>query len=238
MIDSSVFARLRSGRTERACLQEIEELFAAAERVRDIPVERLAEVEDRHGVDLQRQLRPARRKLYRCFLEHCLMDQALSEREREELAHLRRLLHLSAGDAAELHEQVAADVYGVAVASAFDDLRLEPEEEMFLRRLREDLALPGAEADALVERGRAEAAATFIERHVVYEDAYSPDRKGTLHVEGDSEESLQEAIRLAAEAVARAVPDVERAEVVRLEVDLEAGRVVRWRAKVRARLPG
>ena len=140
---------LGGGRT----VAEIEAVLAGAVRLREVSPETVEQIAKRHGIDLGRRLAGPRRNLYRRFLEHCLVDCALSPEENVDLAHLQRLLRLADADAARIHDEVAQAVYGRAVAEVLSDLQLDPEERSFLERIGADLALSPQVTAQIYEKG-------------------------------------------------------------------------------------
>lgn len=233
----SFFGRL-IGRDRRAGVAEdLRKLVADAERIADLTPEAVAEIGERHGVDLTCRFHTVRKELYRRFLEECLLDHALSERESDELAHLRRILHLEARDAAECHDRVGRAVYGDAVEVVLEDHRLDEEEKGFLRRLGEDLELAPELAEGMIERGRRRARERFVAGSTVHENIYLTAQGAAIEFDGVSATSFEEAVRTALDTACRAVPEIEDAELGHLRVALEDGAVTAWRVTMRARVP-
>jgi flavin-binding protein dodecin len=220
-----------------AALRSLEDLLARAERVRDVSVDQVHELAARHGVDLSKKLHTARCGLYRRFLEHCLLDQALSEEESEELTHLKRLLGLTDPDAAGIHEQVARSVFGCAIDQALEDHRLDPEEEEFLRRLGRDLELAEPEATHLLDEGAARARQRFMSRTLAHDSVFVAAQGRTLELRGTAQGSLEQAIGTALAEATRAVPDLQHFEVTKIRGELDRGHIARWEVTVRAALP-
>ncbi len=142
-----------SPRSEAELLRALEDTLARPARVRDVAPAVVGRLARAAGVDLRRVLGDERSALYRRFLEHCLRDGHVSREESDELAHLRALLQLEPADARAVHDAVAVSVYGRAVDEVLADHRLDPDEEQFLARLRDELALSEDEAAALLREG-------------------------------------------------------------------------------------
>jgi flavin-binding protein dodecin len=198
----------------------------------------VAEVAARHGVDLGARLRTARKNLYRRFLEHCLLDGALSEDESADLVHLRGLLHLEDEDVARLHDDVAIAVYGEAVGQVLQDHKLDPDERAFLERLRGDLGLAPDVASRLYEQGSEAARQRYLQRTLTHDSMLVAAHGARLELTGSSEKSLEDAVRSALEEATRAVPELRWAEVREIRTDLAHGRIARWHVKLRAGLEG
>jgi hypothetical protein len=229
-------ARLFGGRGSGGVVAELESLLARAAHVRDVTPEGVREIAARHGVDLGTRLRTARKNLYRRFLEHCLLDGALSSDENADLVHLRALLHLEQDDVARLHDDVAISVYGEAVGQVLEDHRLDPDERAFLERLRSDLGLAPDVAARLYEQGTEAARQRYLQRTIVRDSALVATHTARLELAGESEKSLEDAVRAALEPATRALPDLRWAEVREIRADLSQGRISRWRVKLRGGL--
>jgi flavin-binding protein dodecin len=74
----------------------------------------------------------------------------------------------------------------------------------------------------------------FLSRHLVREGSFLVDRGVSLELKGVSEHGFEDAIRQALDEASRAYPGVTRAEVLELGTELEAGRIARWRVKLKA----
>lgn len=231
----SALARIRGMRGRGGAIREIEDLLARAGRVCEVDPEQVAEIARRHGVDLQRRLRTARLGLYRRFFEQCLRDQTVSEDERRDMAHLRDLLHLDPADVHRIHEEVACTVYGDAIDRVLEDQKLDPEEQDFLRKLRDELALPDDLAERLMNEGSARARRRFLDRTVQRDDFLLTSKDVTLELSGESPDTLEAAVRGAVEEACRAVDGLSWVELKRIGVEVSDGRIARWRVKLQAK---
>jgi len=141
-----------AGPAKSACRDQIEHLLAEAESVRSVSAREVAEIGARHGLNLGRQLAVARRELYRRFLEHCFLDFKVSSEESADILHLREILHMAKWEASEIQDEVVKRVYGRALENVLEDGELDPEEENFIRRLREDLEIPLVTAEGMLQK--------------------------------------------------------------------------------------
>jgi flavin-binding protein dodecin len=212
----------------RRALAEIETVLAGAARLSEIPPERLQQIATRHGINLERKHAAPRRNLYRRFLEHCLVDCALSAEESADLAHLQRLLRLGDADAAHVHDEVAQAVYGRAVAEVLRDQQLDPEERSFLERIGANLELPPEVAAEIYEKGAEESRQRYLARALTGQSALVASRTATLELPGSSEKSLEDAIRAALAEASRALPSLGSARLREIRTEVREGRVVRW----------
>jgi len=224
------------GRKRTAAIREVESLFAGCDCVRDVTTDQVAEAALRHGVDLDGKYRGACRDLYRRFLKQCLDDQRLEQEEKADLAHLKKVLKLSAEDVATVHDQVARAVYGQAVEQVLEDHRVDPDEADFLRELREQLELAEPVAERLYEKEERRARHRYFSKTISTEGALFASRAATLELSGASKESLEHAINAALEEACRAVPELGYAEIRRVGIRVEDGRAAEWQVELKARL--
>ena len=213
-------------------VHDIESLLAGAGRVSEVLLDEIEQLAARHGVDLRRRLLGPRLGLYRRFLEHCLVDSALSEAEIADLAHLRRILCLQDDDAARVHEEVALSVYGQAIDRVLEDHQLDSEEEDFLRRLRSDLDLEAEAAARLLDEGRQRARQRYISRAVSH-DVMLRSGETIMEVEGESEGSIEDAVQAALGEAALALPNLRWVSLSQIRAEVVDGRASRWYVKLK-----
>ena len=225
------FSRLFGGGAKGNTMREVEQLLAQAERVGDVTPERVSQVAAVHGVDLRTQLRKPRRSLYRRFLKHCLTDNALSEQENADLAHLRSILNLQNEDAVQVHDAVARFVYGKAIEQVLEDQRLDRKEEAFLKRLRDDLQIDEPLAQEMLAEGAQRARQRYLAKAVSH-NVLIDSGETVLELTGTSESSVEDAIRSAIEEAGRAIPNLRRVKVADVEAAIEDGQFARWHVKL------
>jgi flavin-binding protein dodecin len=233
---AGVLTRWIGGSGRRQAIREIEDLLGGAERVREVSREQVAEIAARHGVELGQSLHTARKSLYRRYLEHCLQDQAVSEEESADLVHLRQLLQLGDADVAEVQDHVTQVVYGRAIEQVLADHRLDPDEEQFLKRLRQDLAVPETEAERLYAEGALQARQKFMSRSLSHDHVVFAPKERTLDLHGSSTTTIEEAVGNAVTEAAQAIPELDWLELTQVRGEVEDGRVARWQVSVKAGL--
>jgi len=231
--EDGVLSRVPGRRSRAAAVRDLESLLAGATRVRDVTLECVKQVGARHGVDLGGQLRTARRNLYRRLFEHCLADYMLSDREVEDLTHLRAILRLEDADIARIQDRVAQDVYGNAVAMVLDDDEVDDEEKAFLKRLREDLDVSEFHASRMYEEELRRAQQRMLAQTPLDPAFLSPGAE-VVELEGGSRTGVVEAIRAVVGESHHAMPDLSWAELTEVRVRIADGEVVQWRVKLRA----
>ncbi len=232
----NVLGRLMGAPRKASAIREIEDLLARSGRIREVAVSRVHELARNHGVDFAKRLGTPRRHLYRRFFEHCLLDGHLSDDESEDLAHLRALLCLSDAEAASVHEDVAVQVYGLAIDQVLADHRLDPDEEQFLSRLRGELQISEGAADDMMRKGEARARHRFLEKTASFDNVWLAEKKRTLELKGSSAEGVEQAVKTALDEATTALPDLSWAEVIEIRADVGDEGIREWRVKVKAGL--
>jgi flavin-binding protein dodecin len=182
-------------------LEGVEDLLAEASSVREVTDAMVTALCDGRRVDLAKRQKRGRLELYRRYLRHCFEDRVLSDAEREDLAHLRSLLHLSAGDLVAVHDEVAIEVYGEAVEEVLEDFRLDPDEADFLRSLRESLGIDVDLANQIYSDGSSRARDRAYRAAVAVDEQFHEHRIPAGEFSGRSNESLEHAIQ---DAIAKA----------------------------------
>jgi flavin-binding protein dodecin len=226
-------SRLLGRKARGAAARDIEALLARSPELSALTAERVAETAAEHGVDLSR-LQAQCRDLYRRYLEFCLVDHALSDAEVADLGHLRSILTLPDEVASEVHEEVACAVYGAAVDEVLSDHRLDPEEEGFLKRIREDLDIAPEKAQRAMEAGRRKARQRYLSNVVSSDDVLVASQEVKLEIAGSSEASIEDAVADALREAGTVLPGLKRVEVGGLEADISDGAVSRWHVKLKA----
>jgi flavin-binding protein dodecin len=226
-------SRLLGRKARGTATREIEALLAGSPEISSIGADEVVAVAARHGLEMAR-LQSQCRDLYRRYLEFCLVDHALSATEVSDLAHLREILVVPDAVASEVHEEVACAVYGSAIDEVLSDHRLDPDEETFLQRLRDDLDLDADTAERAFEAGRKRARQRYLSTVVSSSDILVASQEIELEIGGSSEESIEGAVRDALREAATVLPGLQRVEVATLEADISEGEVSRWHVKLKA----
>jgi flavin-binding protein dodecin len=223
---------LRSKRV--TTFEALENLFACSEEIRAVRAEDVRDVCAAAAVDLKRKFISDRKDLYRRYLAHCLDDKVLTEEENADLQHLAALLHLEDRDLQPIHEEVAHDVYGKAIQEVLEDLRLDPDEEAFLRRLRGELQISDAVARRLYERGEARARERAFSKAAAGDEEAVQYRAAAGEFTGRSTVSLEAAVDDAIAKAIVAVPKLHWFEVMKISGYVENGRPEHWLVTIQA----
>ena len=232
-VSGGLGSRLLGRKARGAAARDIEALLAGSADLSAVTAERIAEVASRHGIEMAR-LQSQCRDLYRRCVEFCLVDHSLSDAEVAALAHLREVLARPDAVASEVHEEVACAVYGAAVQEVLSDHRLDPEEEAFLKRIRDDLDIDSETATKALEEGRRKARQSYLSTVVSSDDILVASQEVKLEIEGSSEDSLEGAVVDALQEAATVLPGLKRVKLAALEADVADGDVARWHVKLKA----
>ena len=222
---------LRSKR--RRTFDALEDLLARSKAVRVLSIEAVRSLCDARGVDLARKYVSDRKHFYRRYLVHCLEDRELSEEENAELEHLRGLLHLGANDVGPIHDEVAEDVYGKAVAEVLGDLKIDSAEAAFLRRLQEQLAISARVAEELLAEGERKARDRVLTKAASRDADFVEYRAAAGQFTGRAD-NLQDAVEDALGQASLAIPSLHWFELTHIGGYTEAGGVKGWHVTLRA----
>jgi Chloroplast envelope transporter len=143
--------RLFRRTTSRNAIVDLIALFDAAGSPRDLTPADVAGIATRHGVNLQTGFRSDLERMYREFIVHCLMDRRLSADEIADIEHLRLLFGLDGATCDAIQRNVARQIYLKSVGEVLADGTIDEGERTFLAQLREQLAIPEAVAENIVE---------------------------------------------------------------------------------------
>lgn len=232
-VSGGLGSRLLGRKARGAAARDIEALLAGTADLSEVTADHVAAVASGHGIEMAR-LQSQCRDLYRRYLEYCLVDHSLSDAEVRDLAHLRSVLALTDAGALEVHEEVACAVYGAAVKEVLSDHRLDPQEEAFLKRIRDDLAIDAETATRALEEGRRKARQRYLSTVVSSDDILVASQEVKLEIEGSSAESIEGAVADALQEAATVLPGLKRVQIASLEADVADGDVSRWYVKLKA----
>ena len=231
--DEGLLSRVTGRRSRAEAARALESLLAEAGRVADVTSDHVAAVGARHGIDLDAQLRTARRNLYRRFLVHCLDDFELSNIEIEDLRQLKASLFLSDADVTHIQNRVTREVYGCAIETVLEDNLIDEEEKSFLKQLRDDLDVSDFHASQMFEEGLRRAQRRAVDATAI-ESAFLRSDGQPIELEGSSRVGLQEAIQGAVDLAAERMPGLAWADVSDVRVRISDARVVQWKVTLRA----
>ncbi len=138
--------------------------------VENVNMEDLEAIEDKYGINLHKKYQGQLKAFYRQLLETALRDKAFSDRELNQLKHVKQLLRISDKDVDVIHNEVAGRLYGARLKELLEDNKLTDNERDFLNRLQQQLRL----SDKVVEDIYREQAGAIYQR--LMEEAVSDER--------------------------------------------------------------
>ncbi len=117
--------------------------------------------------------------IYTQYLTHCLSDKHLSDRELDDLKHLKQIFNLSDQEIDKIHKDVSGKIYKKEVDKAVEDGKLEKSERDFLSKLQKDIKL----SDEFTNEIYKESATALVQRFIddaVSDERLSPDEEKQL----------------------------------------------------------
>lgn len=216
------------GRKKIAAAAAVEAVLAKADRMTEVSRSDVAAACKSAGVDSARHLRREFKALYARFLEFCFEDKKLTAEESEDLEHLQQILELSSSDVSSVQDDVAISVYGSAVAEVLADLHIDDEESAFLRRLREELHLPLARADRILEDGARDARGRALQRATASDKTFIERREPAGEFTGRSTTGVEGAVNDALGKAGLAIPQLHWFQVTQISGYVNDGGVSQW----------
>ena len=147
----SLAQRLLRRKPRETAFIEINNLFARAPQVREVPHGDVVRICEDHRQDLRGPLGARTERLYRDYLVYCLEDRHLSQDELSDLDHLKTALKIGDESVAAIHEYVARHIYCKSVTDVLADGVIDDSERAFLARLQETLSLSSRAASRIME---------------------------------------------------------------------------------------
>ncbi len=144
-----VMERLLGHARRRHALVEIRNRLATT-RLRELTPEDIDAPLARDRVTRE-QAMPELEKLYAMVTRHLVRDGDITEQDRRDLAHLRRVLGLSEEDVQRIERELLEDVYRTELRRAVGDSVLTDQEKQRLRELAQRLRIPESVARAVRE---------------------------------------------------------------------------------------
>src|SRR5215213_6291659 len=130
------------GRAPQNALIELNNRIAETGRVRDLIPEDVLALETKYRVRVALHLPAESQLLYARYLRHFLADDFLNDDEKEEIAHLERLLSLPEPVRDAARREIATWLYATRAEEALHDGRIDAGERALLDRIVSDLRLP------------------------------------------------------------------------------------------------
>lgn len=150
-----------------------------ADDISSLTAERVRQIEERWGVDFNKDFEDQRAEIFERYLAHCYSDFEIDPRERERLNQLIELLHLDDDQIHKIARPLQASTYREAVQRFIADYEVTPEEDERLLALRSGLMLDEDQAHEIETKETTRHIQQYIDQAV--EDALiSPDEEAAI----------------------------------------------------------
>lgn len=158
----NIWHKLFGGKNKEMALAEIYNLLSRCE-IFEVKYQDIYHIASKHNVKLHKDLPIEIAKIYREYLQYCLEDSYLSDKEIEELQHLKKILSLTDQEVGKAHSEIAGEVYKMEVEKAVEDGRLQDDEKQFLQKLQNDLRLNSTIANKIYQHSASEMLKKFMD---------------------------------------------------------------------------
>jgi len=222
------------GRRKSEAALAVEALLEAADQITDVSEDDVAAACRSVKLDSPRRIRKECKAIYGRFLDYCFEDKMLSPQESADLEHLQRILQLSDADVSVVQDDVSISVYGTAVAEVLEDLRIDPEEADFLRRLRDELHLSRNKAERIFEKGAYDARERALREASASDDTFVERREAAGDFTGRSSDGLEAAVDDAISKAHVAIPQLSWFELKQISGYVDDGVASQWYVVVQA----
>jgi len=173
----SFWQKIFGGKNKEQALAEVYNLLSRT-NVLEVSYQDLHQITSKYNVKLHKDLSAELAQIYRAYLHFCLADSFLSDREINELQHLKKILMLNDQVVGIAHDEIAGELYKMEVEKAIEDGRLQDDEKQFLSKLQNDLKLTTSIAKKIYQSSASELVKKFM-------DEALSDRRLTENEEGE-----------------------------------------------------
>ena len=150
----SFFQKLFKKLPKANSVTEINNLLAT-KPIREIQLEEVDSIASKYKVNLKnKEFSSQLKELYQRYLKKCLEDRIFQEGEVQELNVLKQLFLLTDKDVAELHNQIASEIYKMTFDEAIQDGSLDNNERQLLEKVQINLKLPDDLVKKISEESR------------------------------------------------------------------------------------
>jgi len=156
------------------------ENLLAAKPVRSVTIEEIETIAIEHHLRIKSDMRDDCSLLYAKYLRYCLTDKHISEKEQQDLAHLKLLFQLPERDTIKIHDDITKRIYSAAVDEVLADKRLDDKEEAFLEELKTNIRMN----ESLAKSVWKEKVFSLLDNTVqqaIADERLSPDEDDELH---------------------------------------------------------
>lgn len=145
-----ILKRLLGFKLIKRALGEINNLLSESDLMALTP-EDVNRIKSKYCVGTEKDFVTGLHAFYKEYLQFCLRDRFLSNREVKELMHLKTILSIEDEEAARLHNVAAGEYYKMEVEKAIEDGRLDEDEKDFLKKVKKALKLSDTAAKKIFQ---------------------------------------------------------------------------------------
>ena len=149
--EPSVLQKLRGTPPKRNAFRELKNQLIDAEKLTDVDEDFVYSLEEKYGVDLQREFFHDLRKLYVKFITFFLLDEHASEEEIADVWHLKKIFGISGAEHERLFKKAAKATYQRSLISVLSDGEISDAERKHLDDLSVYLDLSQKAKDELLK---------------------------------------------------------------------------------------
>lgn len=165
-------------RIKENAIIELNNLLAEHE-LSQITLEQVYGIADKYGVNFKNDYTEEVVNFYKSYLNSCLSDKVISEKELDDLRELKRILQINDKQVEEIHRELAGKIYKAEVDKVILDGELDEGERAFIEKLQNDLKLPDEVAQKIYLTSGQELIRNFM-NNVISDAKLSPEEEREL----------------------------------------------------------
>jgi hypothetical protein len=165
-------------RIKENAIIELNNLLADHE-LNQITLEQVYAIADKYGVNFKNDYTQEITDFYKTYLNSCLSDKVISDKELDDLRELKRILQINDKQVEEIHRELAGKIYKAEVDKVIKDGELDEAERTFIEKLQNDLKLPSEVAQNIYLTSGQELIRSFMS-NVISDAQLSPDEEREL----------------------------------------------------------
>lgn len=147
----SFFARIFGKQPKENALIEINNLLAINQaNLKKLSLDKILLIAEKYNVDINEMGHQFRCDLFKSYLDYCLADRKIEEREVSDLEHLKHILLLNEADTKTLISLESKKIYAEEVTETIKDGQFNIIKKENLKKLQSDLLLPDNLAQSIL----------------------------------------------------------------------------------------
>ncbi len=166
-------------RIKENAIVELNNLLADHE-LQEVTLEQVYAIADKYGVNFKTDYNQEITDFYKSYLNSCLSDKVISDKELTDLKELKRILQINDKQVEEIHRELAGKIYKAEVDKVINDGELDEAERAFIEKLQNDLKLPQEVAQNIYLTSGQELIRNFM-NNVISDAKLSPDEEKELN---------------------------------------------------------